>query len=169
MENNVLKNWSGEVYIKEQNSEVKFYKNYLNVDDFDFNTLANVIDTVNARSLISSNYMNDLVLEACFQIRVIQSHPYFNNIWENFEREFNKDKSKESSIDIFFSYCAGGRSISHRDREDIYIFGLYGKTIYIVEGEEYSICKGDLIHIPKGFLHRAIAITPRIIGSYSTW
>ena len=71
MVNSEVKNWSGEVYIKEQNSEVKFYKNYLNVDDFDFNTLANVIDTVNARSLISSNYMNDLILEASYSITPI--------------------------------------------------------------------------------------------------
>tara|TARA_B110001454_G_scaffold198291_1_gene202324 strand:- start:89 stop:592 length:504 start_codon:yes stop_codon:yes gene_type:complete len=158
--------------------EVKFYKDYFKAKDFDFNLLANVIDTSNTSTVISSNYFNDYILESCFQVKDIQGgtfkgyrriHPYFENIWKKLEEKHNSSKSRKSSIDIFFSFCAGGRSIAHEDYDDVSIFGLYGKTIYLINDVEYSIEKGDLIFIPKGTIHRAIGITPRIIGSYGTW
>ena len=149
--------------------EVKFYKDYFKVEDFDFNLLANIIDTSDTSTVISSKYQSDIILQAVFQIKNIQFHSYFDNVWKKLEEKHNSSKSKNSSIDIFFSFCAGGRSIAHKDFEDVSIFGLYGKTIYLVDGVEYSIEKGDLIFIPKGTIHRAIGITPRIVGSYGTW
>jgi|TARA_R100001460_G_scaffold35691_1_gene68550 quercetin dioxygenase-like cupin family protein len=148
---------------------VRLHKNYIKSDDFDFNILAEVIDTVNNNSFISSNHMFEKILESCFQLRNVQVHPFFHNIWNNLEKIHNPNGQKNSSIDIFFSFCGGGRSIAHTDFEDVCIFGLYGRTIYLINNKEYYISKGDLLFIPKNTVHRGIGITPRIIGSYGTW
>ena len=149
--------------------KVILYKGYIKLNDFDFNLLAEVIDTVNNNSFISSNHMFEKILESCFQIKGVHGHPFFHDIWSNFERLHNPNGQKNSSIDIFFSFCSGGRSIAHSDFEDVCIFGLYGKTIYVINNEEYNVVKGDLLFIPKNTIHRGIGITPRIIGSYGTW
>jgi|TARA_R110002020_G_scaffold20368_1_gene69479 quercetin dioxygenase-like cupin family protein len=149
--------------------KVILYKGYIKLNDFDFNLLAEVIDTVNNNSFISSNHMFEKILESCFQIKGVHGHPFFHEIWSNFERLHNPNGQKNSSIDIFFSFCSGGRSIAHSDFEDVCIFGLYGKTIYVINNEEYNVVKGDLLFIPKNTIHRGIGITPRIIGSYGTW
>ena len=149
--------------------KVILYKGYIKLNDFDFNLLAEVIDTVNNNSFISSNHMFEKILESCFQIKGGHGHPFFHEIWSNFERLHNPNGQKNSSIDIFFSFCSGGRSIAHSDFEDVCIFGLYGKTIYVINNEEYNVVKGDLLFIPKNTIHRGIGITPRIIGSYGTW
>ena len=94
-------------------------KNYINVDGFDFNTLAEVIDHTNSKSVISSNYLNEQILESCFQLKGSQTHSFFKNIWTTLEKQYNPTGSKDSSIDIFFSFCAGGRSIAHADFEDV--------------------------------------------------
>tara|TARA_R100000742_G_C4240730_1_gene60483 strand:+ start:297 stop:752 length:456 start_codon:yes stop_codon:yes gene_type:complete len=148
---------------------VKLYKNYINVDNFDFNTLSEVIDQTNSQSVISSNYLNDQILESCFQLKGVQNYYFFKNIWKTLEKQHNSTGAKNSSIDIFFSFCAGGRSIAHADFEDVCIFGLYGKTIYLIDNKEYPLLKGDLLFIPKNTVHRGVGITPRIIGSYGTW
>lgn len=149
--------------------KVCLYKNYIKSEDFDFNLLATVIDTLNSNSLISSNYMYERILESCFQLRNTQAHPFFHDIWNNLEKLYNPNRNKNSSIDIFFSFCSGGRSIPHSDFEDVCIFGLYGKSIYVINNKEYNIVKGDLLFIPKNTIHRGIGITPRIVGSYGTW
>ena len=149
--------------------KVILYKGYIKLNDFDFNLLAEVIDTVNNNSFISSNHMFEKILESCFQIKGVHGHPFFHDIWSNFERLHNPNGQKNSSIDIFFSFCSGGRSIAHSDFEDVCIFGLYGKTIYVINNKEYNVVKGDLLFISKNTIHRGIGITPRIIGSYGTW
>ena len=149
--------------------KVRLYKGYIKSDDFDFNLLAEVIDTVNNNSVISSNHIYEKILESCFQLKGAHVHPFFHNIWNNLERIHNSNKQKNSSIDIFFSFCSGGRSIAHADFEDVCIFGLYGKTVYLINNKEYNMVKGDLLFIPKNTIHRGIGITPRIVGSYGTW
>ena len=42
--------------------KVRLYKGYIKSDDFDFNLLAEVIDTVNNNSVISSNHMYEKIL-----------------------------------------------------------------------------------------------------------
>jgi len=148
---------------------IKLYKNNIKVDKFDFNTLANVIDQTNSKSIISSNYLNHAILDSCFQLKEAHHHPFFKDAWEALEKQYNPTGSKKSSIDIFFSFCAGGRSIAHKDFEDVCIFGLYGKTIYLINNKEYPVLKGDLLFIPNNTIHRAVGITPRIIASYGTW
>ena len=60
----------------------------------------------------------------------------------------------------------GNRSITHKDDYDVYILGLYGRTLYKVEDKEYCVNVGDLLYIPKNHLHIAIGLTPRINLSY---
>lgn len=82
-------------------------KNYINVDGFDFNTLAEVIDHTNSKSVISSNYLNEQILESCFQLKGSQTHSFFKNIWTTLEKQYNPTGSKDSSIDIFLVSALG--------------------------------------------------------------
>tara|TARA_B100001996_G_scaffold362471_1_gene330012 strand:- start:896 stop:1360 length:465 start_codon:yes stop_codon:yes gene_type:complete len=147
-----------------ENSEVRLEK--INVPSFDFNSLAGVIDSIDCESKVTNHTNTKYILESPFQLgKNVQKHPIFWPIWETFEKQYNQQRYMSDMV-LFFSFCAGGRSNAHRDIEDVKIFGLYGKTIYIVEGKEYTVNRGDLLHIPRNALHRAIGITPRIVGSY---
>ena len=151
-----------------ENSEVVLQKGCVKVPNFDFNALSQVIDTVNGESKIPNPYLNNYILESLFQLMDAQMHPIFHSVWNEFEKNFNPH-GRRSNIVLFFSFCSGGRSNAHADVEDVKIFGLYGKTIYIINGNEYIVTQGDLLHIPKNTVHRGIGISPRIIGSYGIW
>jgi cupin superfamily acireductone dioxygenase involved in methionine salvage len=75
-------------------------------------------------------------------------------------------------MDLFLSFETS-IGPTHRDKEDVFILGLYGKTMYRVWKNntvtEVLINRGDMIYIPSGVLHRSISITPRIIASLSLW
>lgn len=149
-------------------AKVKFTKGFFIFDKFDFNDLSNIIDKTNSNTVISSNYVYERILESCFQIKHVQENKFFQKIFEQLNSKYNKHNIN-ASIDIFFSFCAGGRSIAHKDIENVVIFGLFGKTIYLIDGKDYTVEKGDILFIPKGITHRAVGITPRIIGSFGTW
>lgn len=148
--------------------KVKFTKGFFVFDKFDFNDLSNIIDKTNSNTVISSNYVYERILESCFQVKHVENNKFFSRMFEQLNTKFNKNKLN-ASIDLFFSFCAGGRSIAHKDIENVVIFGLYGKTIYLIDGKDYTVEKGDILFIPKGITHRAIGVTPRIIGSFGTW
>ena len=67
-----------------------------------------------------------------------------------------------------FSYydatCVGP---PHIDEECIFLLGLKGSTIYkdYLNRRDYIVEKGDLLFIPGGIRHKAIACSPRIIAS----
>lgn len=131
----------------------------------DFNFLSKIIDRNNLSAEISSNYINLYIMDSVFKIKDVQEDIFFLNIFEHFNNTFNNKKIKKNFY-IFFSLKTGGKSITHRDPYDVYILGLYGKTLYKVEDKEYCVNVGDLLYIPKNYLHTAIGLTPRIILSY---
>jgi len=61
---------------------------------------------------------------------------------------------------------SGGKSPPHSENYDVYIIGALGRTLYKVEDKEYIIEPGQILHIPKGHLHVAIGLDPRIVMSY---
>jgi quercetin dioxygenase-like cupin family protein len=89
-------------------------------------------------------------------------------MYQLLNNEFNKE-NKKSDLFLFFSFTSGNKSITHRDEYDVFILGLYGKTVYKVEEEEFILEKGDLLSIKKNQLHKAIGLTPRIILSYGIY
>jgi hypothetical protein len=136
-------------------------------EKFDFNSLSNLVDRNNFVSQLSSNWLQQYVLESVFQIRNIGTDEYFIEIFNLLNNKYNKNSNTD--LDIFFSFVSGNKSITHRDYYDVCIIGLYGKTLYKVEQEEYIVEEGDLLYIPKNKLHKAIGITPRICLSYGMY
>ena len=72
-------------------------------------------------------------------------------------------------MSIFCSFTTGASGIMHKDPYEVYIVGLWGSSVYKVNNSFYEITPGDLLSIPKNCLHKAIALTPRINLSYSTY
>jgi ribosomal protein L16 Arg81 hydroxylase len=143
-----------------------FKKKFLKIEPvFDFNKLSQFLDKNNFKSIISSNYLNDFILESVFQIRSVQNTSEFNSVFNELNKNFNKE-SLRSDLDIFFSMVSGASSITHSDNYVVFIINLFGKVVYKVGNDIITLEAGDLIHIPKNIIHKAIGLTPRIILSF---
>ena len=134
-------------------------------ENIDFNFISNLLDRNNFISSISSNWISDYILESVFTIKDVESDVVFKEILNLLNNTYNK-QNKKIDIDLYFSFVTGNKSITHRDNYDVLILGLYGKTLYKVEQEEFYLEPGDLISISKNKLHKAIGLTPRICLSY---
>ena len=130
----------------------------------DFNQLTELLSSNNFNSRISSNSLNFFVLQSCFQIKEVHNNNYFRILIEKIMKQNNFLKSKVN-VDLFVGFTQGSISIIHHDDYDVFLFSLYGETMYIINKEKYLLKPGDLIKINKGELHQAISLTPRIILS----
>ena len=45
--------------------------------------------------------------------------------------------------------------------------GVEGKTLYKVGDKQFTVEKGDVLHIPKNTFHSGIGLSPRIILSFA--
>jgi mannose-6-phosphate isomerase-like protein (cupin superfamily) len=134
----------------------------------DFNFLSNLLDDNNFESLISSNCTQNFVFDSVFKIAKVEEDYYFKDIYNVLNNTYNIENRK-TDLFIFFSLVSGNKNKAHRDLYDVYIIGLYGKTMYTIEGEEFVVEPGDLLKIPKNKLHKAISLTPRICLSYGIY
>ena len=137
-------------------------------ETIDFNFISNLLNRNNMSSRISSNWIESFILDSVFKIENVENDYFFNEIYNLLKSKFNKE-NKKSDLFLFFSLTSGNKSITHRDDYDVFLLGLYGKTIYIVENEEFCLEQGDLLSIKKNELHKAIGLTPRIILSYGIY
>jgi hypothetical protein len=137
-------------------------------NEIDFNFISNILDKNNLFSKISSNWIEKFILDSVFQIKNVENDSSFVELYNVLNNKFNKE-NKKSDLDLFFSFVSGNKSITHRDDYDVFIIGLYGKTLYKVENQEFYVEKGDLLSIKKNELHKAIGLTPRIILSYGIY
>ncbi len=135
---------------------------------FDFNELIFFMDKHNLCSRIKSNYLNQYILQATFEVGTLHDTEEFKKIFKHLELNFNK-QNRRSDMMIFCSFTTGSSGIMHHDSYEVYIVGLFGTTIYKVNNDFYEVTPGDLLHIPKNSLHKAISLTPRIVLSYSTY
>jgi ribosomal protein L16 Arg81 hydroxylase len=149
---------------------IEYKKNFINFEKtFDFNELTNLIDRNGFQSEFTSDNVNkNYILECPIKIKNVESDSFFNNIYFFLNKEHNI-KNLKTNIFLFFSFTGGGKSLAHKDEENVIIIGLYGKTMYIIKDKEYLIEKGDLIKIPKGIVHRAVGLSPRIILSFGIY
>ena len=150
--------------------EQLFYKNFSTFKDkeFDFNKLSLFLDKYNLETKISSNYLNDYILQSVYQVRGVQQTPDFSPIYQKLEQEFNSTHRK-SDLDIFFSLVSGSSSITHTDSYRVYILNLVGKIVYKLETGLFELNSGDLLVIPEGTTHKAIGLSPRITLSYALY
>jgi len=136
--------------------------------NIDFNFISNLLDRNNLSSQISSNFLNNFIFESVFKIHLVEQDSFFYELFNLLQNKFNT-LNKKSDLDLYFSLVSGNKSIAHRDGYDVYIVGVYGKTLYRVNDEDFIVEKGDLLYIPKNELHKAIGLTPRITLSYGIY
>jgi mannose-6-phosphate isomerase-like protein (cupin superfamily) len=144
-------------------------KNFYNFPDkIDFNFISNLLDKNTFKTEIFSNYLHQYVLESNIRVGELQKHPYFFEISKLLNEKFNEN-NYDWDLQFFLSLTSGNKSKPHTDTYDVYIIGVYGKTLFKIENQEYYVTPGDLLTIPKGCHHTAIGITPRITLSYGVW
>lgn len=148
-----------------------FYKNKVKFEKvFDFNELVKVIDLVEQSSEFSmSRKVNtNYIFDSTFVMRGISNtSAFFRNLNSILDEQFNKNKIY-SDTHLYINFVTAGKAAKHVDPHDVIILGLYGETMYILnEDEKVIVSPGDILHIEEGLYHRAIALSPRIIASYS--
>ena len=150
--------------------EQLFYKNFFTFNDkeFDFNRLSLFLDKHNIQTMISSNYLDNFILQSVYQVKWVQDTSDFNPIYQKLEQKFNPNHNK-SDLNIFFSMVSGSSSITHTDSYRVYILNLTGKIVYKLETGLFELNRGDLLIIPKGTTHKAIGLSPRITLSYAQY
>ena len=136
--------------------------------NIDFNYISKLISEGNYNSKIVSPYQNDYVMHSITHIRDIHLHKDFIDLYSYCNENYNK-QNLNSNLIMFFSMKLGSSSITHKDDEDVYIIGAHGKTLYNVDGTEHTVETGDLLKIPKGSIHTAIGLTPRVILSFGVF
>jgi hypothetical protein len=150
------------------NEKVTFIKNF---------TKPNKIYDFNYLSIIAEEYVGDQngvqiysrgdSFETVWGVKHIHNVDYDLFLYYDFFKKlFNFTDDSRSGVDLFFSFssCVGH---PHADEEVVFLLGLYGKTIYkdFKHKTDYTINAGDLLVIPGGIRHKAIACSPRIIAS----
>lgn len=130
----------------------------------DFNNLTELLSNNNYLSKLSGNYLNMFILQATFQIKNVHQEKFFSNLINKIIKDFSLVNSTVD-VDLFVGFTQGATSIIHRDDYDVFLYSLYGETVYIVNKKKYMIEQGDLIKINKNETHQAIGMSPRIVFS----
>lgn len=133
-------------------------------EEIDFNFLTKIIQEKDYRTIFSTKYHQDYILDTSMQIMNVEKNPNLQRIFKILNQKFNPNNIN-TDLHIFFSFNSGSSGKPHRDPYGVFLLGAYGKTIYHVEGQEYLLEKGDVLTIPENALHKSISITPRIVLS----
>ena len=79
-----------------------------------------------------------------------------------------KDLFNIGNLDFFYS-LKGEVGPSHSDEEHVLILGIKNITYYHIDNNDYKIEPGDILYIPKNYLHHAFSSRERIVLSLSLW
>tara|TARA_R110000787_G_scaffold101618_2_gene207195 strand:- start:512 stop:970 length:459 start_codon:yes stop_codon:yes gene_type:complete len=148
--------------------EIFYKKGFIKIkQNIDFNFLTSLFQEDEYRSIFSKQCHQDHILNTSIQIMNIENNSNLKNIYNILNKNFNPHNIK-TDLHAFFSFNSGSSGRPHRDPYGVFLLGAYGKTLYIVEGKEYLVEKGDVLTIPQNALHKSISITPRIVLSLGT-
>lgn len=134
----------------------------------DFNNLTELLSNNNYNSILSGNFLNCHILQATHQIKNLQQNKYFYQLINKIVKDFNVVNFK-IDVDLFVGFTQGATSIIHKDDYDVFLYGLHGETMYIINKEKHILEQGDLIKINKGEVHQAIGLNPRIVFSLGVY
>ena len=150
-----------------KNNKVTFVKNCIDLNNtLDFNLLISFIEKSDTDILIKGDKEN--MLKSNMQIKKVENNfQNFKEIFDNVRNDFDYSFDKRDEGDLFFSFKSNPGN-THVDGEDVFIFGLYGITVYKIIDQNNSILmmeKGDMLFIPKGIPHKVISLSERIVLS----
>ena len=85
----------------EKMKEKLLYKNFMKVDEdqFDFNKLSLFLDHYNLNTKVTSNFINDYILQSVFQVKNVGSTPDFKPIYDYLEQKLNPNNIKSDKLD----------------------------------------------------------------------
>jgi len=135
-------------------------------NNFDFNTICKILDSNDFESFPVSRWFDGHILESVFKIKKINNSKIMYEVFQLLNKKYNLN-NYNSDLDIFYCMTSGGKSPPHTDEYDIYIIGVYGKTLYKINDKEHIVEKEDILYIPKNTTHSAIGLTPRIVFSFA--
>jgi len=133
--------------------------------EYDFNLLSQLMEEndlmIGQKSCVGS-------LKDVFQVyKVSNTLQEFKTFFDFLSKLFKYKRDPQDEVDLFFSFVSQVGN-THVDKEDVFIIGLRGTTIYRIfdiENKDCHIEKGDMIFIPKGKKHKVLSMSPRIIAS----
>jgi mannose-6-phosphate isomerase-like protein (cupin superfamily) len=151
-------------------NRVTLVKNFIDLErNYDFNLISNLIEENDLSINQATNLGN---LKDVFQIyKISNCLNEFKIFFDFLTKLFKYERDLKDEADLFFSF-ASQVGTSHVDKEDVFIIGLKGKTLYRIfnkKNKDYEINEGDLIFIPRGLKHKVLGVTPRIIVSIGFW
>ena len=133
----------------------------------DFNYISAMLNAGNYPTSPSSRWLTQYIFDSVFEIKGVHKHKPLKDLFQFLNKNFNTKKLK-TDMNFFMSYVSGCKSNTHRDKYDVWIIGCLGRTLYKIEDREYTVERGDILHIPIQHLHVAIGLEPRIVLSYAT-
>ncbi len=152
-----------------QQNKVTFIRNFTTLNKvYDFNYISVVADEyVGDENGIQIYSRGDHSFEKVWGVKHLHNVDYdLFSYYDFLKKMFSFNEDSRSGVDLFFSFatCVGP---PHIDEECIFLLGLKGSTIYkdYLNCRDYIVEKGDLLFIPGGIRHKAIACSPRIIAS----
>ena len=101
------------------------------------------------------------------QIIEVNSIPIFKT-YLNYIATHLKDLFNIGNLDFFYS-LKGEIGPAHEDFENVIILGIKNVTYYHIDNNDLKIEPGDILYVPKGFLHHAFSSRERIVLSLSLW
>jgi len=131
----------------------------------DFNKLTEILSSDNYSSQISGNYLNGFMLQTIFKVRDVHTNSLFINLINKICTFKKIPIGSKLDAFLFVAFTQGANSIIHKDEYDVFLYGLFGETLYIIEKEKYNLKPGDLLHIEKEKTHQALGLSPRIVLS----
>tara|TARA_E500000318_G_C3561504_1_gene213669 strand:+ start:2062 stop:2580 length:519 start_codon:yes stop_codon:yes gene_type:complete len=155
------------------NRKLTWIKNFYNLEkEYDFNYLSK---TLNSNQLVSRFFNKPSLqpsLSDTWQIMDVSGCDELLLSWQDLIMKLGQYNFHQKDRMDFFVSFESNVGVPHVDKEDVFILGLHGKTMYTIFDKELSeiiIEKGDMVFIPSGIMHRSISITPRSIASLSLW
>ena len=136
------------------------------IDDFNFNFLCKILDSGDFNSSPVTRWFDNYILDSVFRIKEVHKSRFLFSLYKSLNEKYNL-KKHSSDLDIFYCMTSGGKSPSHSENYDVYIIGVEGKTLYKVGDKQFTVEKGDVLHIPKNTFHSGIGLSPRIILSFA--
>ena len=104
------------------------------------------------------------MFRSIFCIENLHSDKFFSQLIQKLADTYQLKNVKLDGF-VFLSFLQGNSGTIHQDNYDVYLYNLFGETMYIVDGKKFILEARDLLQIKAGEVHQSITIKPRITFS----
>lgn len=133
-------------------------------NNFDFNVFFNILDR-NEENFFQKK-------DHSFKLTNFQNTHQGQQYQETVKSMFDYQQQNIDTY-VFASFSKLGITPNHSDTMTVFLIPTYGEVVYSVYSETeqnyFLLKKGDLLTIPKGIIHSAIPLNPRIVVSVGVY